>query len=167
MALMAMGAPNLVRNRRNCAPRYVLLSRNVVAAILKAILIGLLVGSRPFPSGRSRSSCAWCWTRLWSKIGASMCTTTSRFPDFRIRSNKECQPNTIYVTNIELVGAFKNAGRRWRPRGRPMEVIPSLGKGKVIPYGAYDIARDRAVVNVGITHDAAEFAVESIRRMRS
>jgi len=48
-----------------------------------------------------------------------------------------------------------------------MEVIPSLGKGKVIPYGAYDIARDRAVVNVRITHDAAEFAVESIRRMRS
>jgi len=42
--------------------------------------------------------------------------------------------------------------------------FPSLGKGKAIPYGAYDIARDRAVVNVGITHDAAEFAVESIRR---
>ena len=45
--------------------------------------------------------------------------------------------------------------------------FPSLGKGKAIPYGAYDIARDRAVVSVGITHDAAEFAVESIRRMRS
>jgi hypothetical protein len=68
----------------------------------------------------------------------------------------------------ELVGAFKNAGRTWRPRGRPMEVnvhdFPSLGKGKAIPYGAYDIARDRALVNVGITHDTAEFAVESIRR---
>jgi len=68
----------------------------------------------------------------------------------------------------ELVGAFKNAGRTWRPQGRPMEVnvhdFPSLGQGKAIPYGAYDIARDRAVVNVGITHDTAEFAVESIRR---
>jgi hypothetical protein len=39
-----------------------------------------------------------------------------------------------------------------------------LGKGKAIPYGAYDIARDRAVVNVGVTHETAEFAVESIRR---
>jgi hypothetical protein len=68
----------------------------------------------------------------------------------------------------ELVGAFKNAGRTWRPRGQPIEVhvhdFPHLGQGKAIPYGAYDIARDRAVVNVGITHDTAEFAVESIRR---
>jgi Rhodopirellula transposase DDE domain len=68
----------------------------------------------------------------------------------------------------ELVGAFKNAGRRWLPEGKADEVsvhdFPHLGEGKAIPYGAYDIARDRAVVNVGVTHDTAEFAVESIRR---
>ena len=68
----------------------------------------------------------------------------------------------------ELVGAFKNAGRRWLPKGKPDAVsvhdFPHLGEGKAIPYGAYDIARDRAVVNVGVTHDTAEFAVESIRR---
>ena len=33
-----------------------------------------------------------------------------------------------------------------------------------MPYGAYDIARNRAVVNVGVSHDTAEFAIESIRR---
>ena len=68
----------------------------------------------------------------------------------------------------ELVGAFKNVGRTWRPRGQPIEVhvhdFPHLGQGKAIPYGAYDLARDRAVAHVGITQDAAEFAVESIRR---
>jgi DDE family transposase len=68
----------------------------------------------------------------------------------------------------ELVGAFKNAGRRWLPQGKADRVLvhdfPHLGEGKAIPYGAYDIARDRAVVNVGITHDTAEFAAESIRR---
>jgi Rhodopirellula transposase DDE domain len=68
----------------------------------------------------------------------------------------------------ELVGAFKNGGRRWLPKGEADQVLvhdfPSLGQGKAIPYGAYDIARDRAVVNVGVTHDTAEFAVESIRR---
>ncbi len=68
----------------------------------------------------------------------------------------------------ELVGAFKNAGRRWLPKGKADEVsvhdFPHLGEGKAIPYGAYDIVRDRAVVNVGVTHDTAEFAVESIRR---
>ena len=68
----------------------------------------------------------------------------------------------------ELVGAFKNAGRRWLPKGKADRVsvhdFPQKGKGKAIPYGAYDIARNRAVVNVGVTHDTAEFAVESIRR---
>jgi hypothetical protein len=68
----------------------------------------------------------------------------------------------------ELVGEFRNAGRTWRRKGEPHDVnvhdFPDLGAGKAIPYGAYDIARDRAVVNVGISHDTAEFAVESIRR---
>ena len=68
----------------------------------------------------------------------------------------------------ELLGAFKNAGRTWRPKGQPYEVEvhdwPSRAKGKAIPYGVYDVQGDRAVVNVGISHDTAEFAVESIRR---
>jgi hypothetical protein len=68
----------------------------------------------------------------------------------------------------ELVGSFQNRGRRWRPAGEPDRVnvhdFPHLGKGKAIPYGIYDEVRDEAVVNVGITHETAEFAVESIRR---
>jgi hypothetical protein len=68
----------------------------------------------------------------------------------------------------ELIGPFRNAGRTWRRRGTPHRVFvhdfPHLGAGKAIPYGTYDIAQDRAVVNVGVTHDTAEFAVESIRR---
>jgi len=68
----------------------------------------------------------------------------------------------------ELVGPFKNRGRTWRPKGKPHRVnvhdFPSLAEGKAIPYGAYEIGEDRAVVNVGVTNDTAEFAVESIRR---
>ena len=68
----------------------------------------------------------------------------------------------------ELVGPFKNGGRTWRPKGKPLEVttkdFPSLAQGKALPYGVYDTGQNRAVVNVGITHDTAEFAVESIRR---
>ncbi len=68
----------------------------------------------------------------------------------------------------ELVGTFANRGRRWRKKGRPERVFvhdfPNMGEGKAIPYGTYDVARDEALVNVGITHDTAEFAVGSIRR---
>src|SRR6266478_5636007 len=49
IALIATGAPSLVRNRRNCAPKYVLLRRKVLAAIRKAILARFLVSSLPFP----------------------------------------------------------------------------------------------------------------------
>ena len=68
----------------------------------------------------------------------------------------------------ELVGAFQNKGRTWRPQGEPYEVnvhdFPSQAEGKAIPYGTYDVLKNRAVVNVGTSHDTAEFAVESIRR---
>jgi len=68
----------------------------------------------------------------------------------------------------ERIGDFKNAGKTYRPKGEPYEVnmydFPNLGKGVAIPYGAYDINRNRGFVNVGMTHDTAEFAVESLRQ---
>jgi len=68
----------------------------------------------------------------------------------------------------ELVGDFKNGGREWRPAGTPEEVrvhdfvIPALGRAT--PYGVYDLAANAGWVNVGLDHDTAAFAVESIRR---
>ena len=68
----------------------------------------------------------------------------------------------------ELVGDFKNGGREWRPQGEPEEVRVHdfLDKtlGKAIPYGVYDMARNQGWVSVGIDHDTAEFAADSIRR---
>jgi len=68
----------------------------------------------------------------------------------------------------ERVGAFKNAGRTWRPKGQPSHVniydYPSLAVGPATPYGAYDVQRNQGFVNVGMSHDTAEFAVESLRR---
>ena len=68
----------------------------------------------------------------------------------------------------ERVGNFKNAGQTWRPKGTPHAVnvydYPELGIGPAIPYGAYDVQRNEGFVNVGMTRDTAEFAVESVRR---
>jgi transposase len=68
----------------------------------------------------------------------------------------------------ELVGCFKNGGREWEEKGRPTEVdvydFPNKELGKVSPYGVYDMARNEGWGSVGITHDTAEFAGESIRR---
>jgi transposase len=68
----------------------------------------------------------------------------------------------------ELIGNYKNAGREWQKKGEPLLVnmhdFPDKELGKAIPYGIYDIGRNEGWVNVGISHDTAEFAVESIRR---
>ena len=68
----------------------------------------------------------------------------------------------------ELVGDFKHNGWEWQPQGQPEAVrvhdfmIPGLGR--VSPYGIYDLAENAGWVNVGIDHDTAAFAVNSIRR---
>jgi len=70
----------------------------------------------------------------------------------------------------ELVGDFKNAGREWQIKGDPEPVrvhdfeIREPDKGKVAPYGVYDLGRNVGWVSVGVDHDTAAFAVESIRR---
>jgi hypothetical protein len=68
----------------------------------------------------------------------------------------------------ELVGDFANRGKEWQPAGEPVPVrvhdFIDKKLGKAVPYGVYDVARNEGWVNVGIDHDTAEFAVESIRR---
>jgi hypothetical protein len=68
----------------------------------------------------------------------------------------------------ELVGDFKNAGQTWRPRGEPEEVrlhdFKDEELGKAIPHGVYDLIHNQGWVSVGIDHDTAEFACNSIRR---
>ncbi len=68
----------------------------------------------------------------------------------------------------ELIGNFKNNGREWQAKGEDTCVnvydFLSLADGKAVPYGIYDLIHKRGFVNVGINHDTAEFAVESIRR---
>jgi transposase len=68
----------------------------------------------------------------------------------------------------ELIGNFKNNGAEWQAKGEKTQVnvydFLSLADGKAIPYGVYDLVHNQGFVNVGLDHDTAEFAVESIRR---
>ena len=66
----------------------------------------------------------------------------------------------------ELVGLYKNGGRELRATGDPEEVTVHdfIGvAGKAAPYGVYDLHQNDAWVSVGISHDTAEFAVETVR----
>jgi len=65
----------------------------------------------------------------------------------------------------DLIGDFKNAGRDW---GQDAEVVkvhdfPSEAVGRSVPYGVYDLERNRGYVRVGASADTPQFAVEAIR----
>ena len=68
----------------------------------------------------------------------------------------------------ELVGDFKNNGREWQRKGRPEEVRvydfidKAPDKGRVTPYGVYDLTANEGWVSVGTDHDTARFAAQTI-----
>jgi Rhodopirellula transposase DDE domain len=68
----------------------------------------------------------------------------------------------------ELIGDFKNGGREYQPKGQPEEVrvhdFVDKELGKAIPYGVYDLKNNEGWVSVGIDHDTAEFAANTILR---
>ena len=68
----------------------------------------------------------------------------------------------------ELIGNFKHAGTDYRPQGLPQRVdvhdFEDKTLGKAIPYGVYDPTDNSGWVSVGVTHDTAQFAVNTIRR---
>ena len=85
------------------------------------------------------------------------------------RSVRRDQPAiSVDAKKKELVGDFKNGGCEWRPHGEPekVRVHDFLDKalGKAIPYGVYDMVNNQGWVSVGIDHDTAQFATNSIRR---
>lgn len=67
----------------------------------------------------------------------------------------------------EILGNKSNSGRTYEPKGQPRKTdthdFPDKKKGKVAPYGVYDIHCNEAWVSVGISSDTAQFAVATIR----
>jgi hypothetical protein len=88
----------------------------------------------------------------------------------QVRSFQERGQPTVSVDakKKETVGDFKNGGQEWQPQGQP-EIVrrhdfadPRLGKATI--YGVFDITGNQGWVSVGVDHDTAEFAVETIHQ---
>ena len=82
---------------------------------------------------------------------------------------KQGQPViSVDTKKKELGGQCRNGGREWHPQRQPEEVqghdFPDKALGKVMSYGVYDETPHSGWVSVGIDHDTAEFAVETVRR---
>ena len=92
-----------------------------------------------------------------------------RYIDAQTREYQRHQQPVISVDckKKELIGRFEHGGREWQPTGHPESVadhsFPSQAQGKGIPYGVYDVTKNNGWVSVGVDHDTAAFAVQSIR----
>jgi hypothetical protein len=107
-----------------------------------------------------------------TREGSSHPDRDAQFQHINARAKRQLAAHqpviSVDTKKKELVGDFRNAGREWRPKGEPEEVrvhdFVDPEKGKAIPYGVYDVARNVGWVSVGVTNDTASFAVATIRR---
>jgi len=80
-----------------------------------------------------------------------------------------CQDAGVPVISVdtkkkELIGNFKNAGQTWSQAPEAVNVhdFPSAASCRAVPYGIYDLARNRGYVCVGSSGDTPAFAVDAI-----
>jgi hypothetical protein len=65
----------------------------------------------------------------------------------------------------DLIGNFKNEGQAWgAAQAERVNVhdFPSEAEGRAVPYGIYDVVKNRGWVVVGQSADTPEFAVDAI-----
>jgi len=135
-------------------------------------------------SGQGHRASEWLVRRLLYEAGYSLQAAAKqvegiqhpdrdaqfRYLNEQVRQHQSAGQPVISVDTKkkELVGRYKNAGRRWQPVGQPEPVhthdFPDKELGKAVPYGVYDVAADAGWVSVGADHDTAAFAVATIRR---
>ena len=89
---------------------------------------------------------------------------SSSVSDFQSRGQPTISVDTKKKENI---GEYKNGGQELCQKGEPVKVnshdFPDKRLGKVVPYGIYDIGKNKGWVSVGISGDTAEFSVNAIR----
>ena len=83
-------------------------------------------------------------------------------------AQKRLQPAvSVDTKKKENIGTYKNSGKEYCQKGKPTKVythdFPDKRLGKVVPYGVYDIGKNKGWVSVGISSDTAEFSVNAIR----
>jgi hypothetical protein len=94
---------------------------------------------------------------------AQVCYINAKAKEFIAEGSPVISVDTKKKENL---GNYSMKGREYCPKGKPIETkthdFPDKELGKAIPYGVYDIENNEGFVNVGITSDTADFAVNSI-----
>ena len=135
---------------------------------------------RQVGSGRPRGQCAQL-ARLLRKLDYSLHVNAKKIEASSNHPDREQQFDYIAVQRAiftaaglpilsvdtkkkELVGNFKNAGQVWarEPTAVNVHDYPHDALGRAVPYGVYDVTRNRGFVCIGTSGDTPAFAVDTI-----
>lgn len=85
------------------------------------------------------------------------------------RRRRKCIREGVPVISIdtkkkELIGNFKNPGVTWRRNSHEVfdHDFPSWADGRAVPFGIYDIAKNKGFVSVGVSSETSDFATRAI-----
>jgi len=64
----------------------------------------------------------------------------------------------------ELIGPFRNPGQRWCREADEVNEhdFPNVAECKAVPFGIYDVTKNKGYVVVGVSNNTPEFAVNAI-----
>ncbi len=144
-------------------------------ATLRADLEGMLE-----PKGDPESLVRWtsksvsklrkALTRQGHRIGETAIRRMLHEMGFSLKATKKSIEGASHADRDAQFQHINRTGKAFEAKGQGQDTTVnvydyrSIADGKAIPYGIYDLVHNKGFVNVGIDHETAEFAVESIRR---
>jgi hypothetical protein len=77
-----------------------------------------------------------------------------------------CPVISVDTKKKELIGNFRNHGKTWCRKADEVDEhdFPSAAECRAVPFGVYELTRNKGHVYVGVSNDTPEFAVVSIAK---
>jgi hypothetical protein len=77
-----------------------------------------------------------------------------------------CPTLSVDAKKKELVGNFRNVGRKWSRRAEEVNAhdFPQDAQCRAAPYGIYDTTRNVGHICVGVSAETSTFAVDALRQ---
>jgi Rhodopirellula transposase DDE domain len=126
-------------------------SSTVVSRLLKKMGYSLKANERK--QGQSRANCPERDEQFRYIASQRETSTAAGWPIISVDTKKK-----------ELIGNFRNKGKRWCKKADEVDEhdFPSAAECRAVPFGIYELIRNRGHVYVGVSNDTPEFAVVSI-----
>jgi hypothetical protein len=128
-------------------------SRTVVSRLLKKMGYSLKANERK--QGQSRANCPERDEQFRYIASQRGTFTVAGWPMISVDTKKK-----------ELIGNFRNKGKKWCKKAEEVDEhdFPSAAECRAVPFGVYELIRERGHVYVGVSNDTPGFAVVSIAK---